>query len=204
MKALALHLFAFFAHLGGLGLVLLGMLDSSFLFLPLGNDLLLVGLTAAHPSRMLYYAGMAALGSLLGCLLIDLICRAGGEAGLARLLPKRRVEYVKKRMETRAGWVLAAAAMLPPPFPFTPFVAGAAAFEYPRPKLFGILAPTRLARFVLVGLLAMWFGRRILKWAQSPLLRGFLIGLAVVSIVGSAYSVWRLIRNSRAAQKQAA
>ena len=39
----------FFYALGGVGLVLLGTLDSSFLMLPLGNDLLVVALTAHHP-----------------------------------------------------------------------------------------------------------------------------------------------------------
>lgn len=201
MKALALHLFAFFAHLGGWGLILLGAMDSSFLFLPLGNDLLLVGLTAAQPSRLWYYAAMATVGSLLGCALLDVVSRKGGEVGLSKLLPERRIEYIRKRMEKRAGWMVAAAAMLPPPFPFTPFVAGAAAFEYPRTRLFGILAPVRLARFMVVALLAAWFGRRILGWAKSPVLHGFLIGLAVVSVAGSAYSVWRLVKNSRSAKR---
>ena len=56
----------FFAHLGGFGLLLLGILDSSFLFMPLGNDLLVVALTAQRHNRMLYYAAMASAGSVIG------------------------------------------------------------------------------------------------------------------------------------------
>ncbi len=70
-------------------MLLLGILDSSFLFAPLGNDLLVVAMTA-HPSPampgLLYYAGMSTIGSVLGCLLVDVILRhAAGEKGLERL-----------------------------------------------------------------------------------------------------------------------
>lgn len=75
-------LFFLVGKFGGLGLLAIGALDSSFLFMPFGNDLLLIGLTAHHPARMPYYAGMAALGSMLGSLTIDCVSRKGGEKGL--------------------------------------------------------------------------------------------------------------------------
>src|SRR6266540_1985280 len=102
--------------MGGVGLILMGLLDSSFLFMPLGNDLLVLGLTANHPRRLLYYASMATVGSLAGCALIDWISRKGGEEGLSRVLPKRRIEYVKRKVSKNAGWPLAVAALMPPPF----------------------------------------------------------------------------------------
>jgi len=40
-KGIVRHLFAVFAHLGGLGVLLLSVLDSSPVLIPLGNDLLL-------------------------------------------------------------------------------------------------------------------------------------------------------------------
>jgi membrane protein YqaA with SNARE-associated domain len=52
--------------MGAFGLAGLGLLDSSFLFLPLGNDLLLVLLTAGKPGLFWYYALMSTLGSKLG------------------------------------------------------------------------------------------------------------------------------------------
>ena len=50
----------------GIGLLVLGILDSSFLFAPLGNDLLVVAVTARHRDipEMLYYAGMSTVGSV--------------------------------------------------------------------------------------------------------------------------------------------
>ena len=58
--------------LGGPGLLIIGFLDSSFLSFPEVNDLLLVGMVMRHPHRLPYYAGMATLGSVLGCLAIYL------------------------------------------------------------------------------------------------------------------------------------
>ena len=46
MHELIRHALHFFGRMGGFGLIRFGILDSSFLFLPLGNDLLLIVLTA--------------------------------------------------------------------------------------------------------------------------------------------------------------
>jgi hypothetical protein len=56
---LASRLFVIFVHLGGFGLLALGVLDSSFLVMPLGNDLLVIALTARNHGAMLYYAAIA-------------------------------------------------------------------------------------------------------------------------------------------------
>ena len=42
MHSLVRQVFHYFLRMGGFGLVGFGILDSSFLFLPLGNDLLLL------------------------------------------------------------------------------------------------------------------------------------------------------------------
>lgn len=125
MKAIAEHLFLVFTHLGGFGL---GVLDSSFLlFVPFGNDLLVIAMSARRHSLMPYYASMAAAGSLLGCALMDALARKGGEKGLENHVPARRLNYVKKQVKKNASWALSFAALMPPPFPFTGFVAAAAA-----------------------------------------------------------------------------
>src|SRR5450759_4338551 len=63
MHVLLRPLFAFFLHIGGFGLVILGVLDSSFFFLPFGNDLLLVVLVARHHGYLPLYVLAASLGS---------------------------------------------------------------------------------------------------------------------------------------------
>ena len=56
----------FIFQLGYFGPRVMGTLDSSFLILPFGNDLVVVGLVAAHPHRVVGYVAMAALGSTIG------------------------------------------------------------------------------------------------------------------------------------------
>ena len=197
MKGLLLNLAAFFASLGGFGLLLLGVLDSSFLFMPLGNDLLVVALTARHHTRMPYYALMAAAGSVLGCLFTDWVSRKGGEKGLETRVKGRTLAYVKRKVDKKAGPALALASLMPPPFPFTPFVVVLAALQYPRPKLLGIVAAARLVRFVAEGFLAIWFGKRILEMAGVPAVQSTIIGLVVISMAGSVYSIYSWVQSSR-------
>ncbi len=197
MRGFLHHIVVVLFHMGGFGLLAMGVLDSSFLFMPLGNDLLVIAMTARRRELMPYYAAMAAVGSTLGCLLLDIVFRKGGEEMLAKHVSSQRLKYVRDQVERRAGWALAFAALMPPPFPFTPFVAASAALEYPRKKLLAVIAGSRLVRFSAEGTLAIFFGRRILKIAQSPVVTYGVIVLIVVSVAGSAFEVVRWIRRSR-------
>uniref|UniRef100_Q01UU0 Membrane protein n=1 Tax=Solibacter usitatus (strain Ellin6076) TaxID=234267 RepID=Q01UU0_SOLUE len=199
MRHLAQVLGVFFWKLGGPGLLLLGILDSSFLFAPLGNDILVVAMSAHSHSTvsMLYYALMSTVGSVLGCLLVDVVLRRAGEKGLENHLPKKRLEYVKCKVQKNAAWALVLASIAPPPFPFTPFIMAAAALQYPRWRMAGIVGAARMVRFTTLGVLALLFGRRILRWVQSPTLQWMLLGLTVVCVIGSIISVIGWIRRSR-------
>ena len=105
------------------------------------------------------YASMATVGSVTGSMIVDFISRKGGEQGLHRVLPEKRIEYVKRRVRTRAGYAIAAAACFRRPFPFTPFVAAAAALQYPRWRMIALLLSARMLRFSLIGLLGISSGR---------------------------------------------
>jgi membrane protein DedA with SNARE-associated domain len=115
--------------------------------IPLGNDLLLIVLTARRHALLFYYAAMATAGSVAGCLIMDLSSRGGGEKGLKSTIGDKRTEYVKKRVNRHGGWALAVAALMPQPFPFTPFVAGAAALQYPRKNCSASLRSAGLCDF---------------------------------------------------------
>lgn len=197
LRAFALHLGAILASLGGFGLFLFGILDSSFLFLPLGIDLLLVTLTARHHDRMLYYAAMCAAGSVVGCFTTDWLSRKGGEAGLHGRVSRRRLAYVQRHVENRGGVALAAASMMPPGFPFTIVIVVAAALKYPRAKLLGIIAVFRFFRFAIEGMLAIYFGPKILELADLPAVHWVIFGVVVASIVGSAWSLYTWFRKSK-------
>lgn len=193
LRALAL----FFFSLGGFGLLLLGILDSSFLFMPLGNDLLVIVLTARRHELVLYYAGMAALGSVLGVAITDWVSRKSGKKGLEGDKKSRRLAYVERKVKQHGALALATAALMPPPFPFTPFIIVASALQFPRRKLLLIIAGCRAIRFVVEGTLAVIYGRSIIRMAQSPWVEKFILALVVISIAGSAFSIAGWVRKGQ-------
>jgi hypothetical protein len=197
VHSLVRSLFLFFAHLGPFGLLLLGVLDSSFLFMPLGNDLLLVALTARRHGMLPLYVIMAATGSAIGCWLLDLLMRRKGEEGLKRMMPPKRVEYLKRKIGERAGLALAVASLAPPPFPFTPVVAAASAFQYPRARLLTVIAAMRVVRFAIIGALAIKFGRHILRIAQEPAFHWAVLIFLAICLIGSAISIRGWVVRSR-------
>lgn len=196
MHSLIRQLAAFFLHLGAFGLVFVGILDSSFLFLPVGNDLLFVVLVIRHHEYLPLYVAAASLGSATGVLLLDLVCRKGGEEGLKKMMSRRRLDYLKKKFSQNAAVPLVVACLAPPPFPFTAVIAAASAFQFSRPRLLGYVFASRVVRFTLIGFAAIRFGRRILRIANSPEFTWFMVGFSVLCVVGSTLSVVRWIRLS--------
>src|SRR5260221_12331627 len=117
------HLLTFLVQYGAFGLFLLAVADDSFLFLPIGSDLLTVVLVARRHGQFPVYVLAAAAGSTIGVFLLDLICRKGGEAGLTRLVKPQRLERLKQRMQKHAAAALIVACLAPPPFPFGAYIA---------------------------------------------------------------------------------
>jgi membrane protein YqaA with SNARE-associated domain len=188
---------------GGLGLLTLGTFDSSPMVVPMGNDILVLALSARYHERVLYYVAMATVGSLIGCFATDWISRRS-ESGLMKAVPGKYLGYIRRQVEKRAGLTLVVASLMPPPFPFTAFVAAAAAFRYPRIKLLSFIGVGRFVRFAIEAALAIHYGRWIIKQAESPLLDHVMIALIVISIGASVFSIYQLSEgNKRAAQHAA-
>jgi membrane protein YqaA with SNARE-associated domain len=186
-------LFQIAYHAGSLGLFVVGILDSSFLFLPLGNDFLMLGLSARHHERVPLYVVAATAGSVLGIVLTLWLSKKGGEK-LAKGRKGRTWKYVEKHMKENAGWALTVGSLMPPPFPFTLFVAAAGALRVPLKKVLPFVAAGRLLRFTIEGVLAILYGRWILSLANSRALKITMVCMIVIAIGGSAYSVYGWIR----------
>jgi membrane protein YqaA with SNARE-associated domain len=179
-------LFQIAYHAGSLGLFVVSILDSSFLFLPLGNDFLMLGLSARHHERVPLYVAAATAGSVLGIVLTLWLSKKGGER-LAKGRKGRTWKYVEKHMKENAGWALTVGSLMPPPFPFTLFVAAAGALRVPLKKVLPFVAAGRLLRFTIEGVLAILYGRWILSLANSRALKVTMIFMIVIAIGGSAY-----------------
>lgn len=189
-------------HAGISGLLIVGLLDSSFLILPFGNDVLMIALSAHHHKMVPLYALAATAGSVLGCWLTVWLS-GKGEEQLRRRVSGKRLKYIEAKVKTQAGWMIAFASVMPPPFPFTTFVAAAAAFDYPKKRMFSIIGGARFARFAVEGWLAIVYGTAILRFLSSRELKFVVISLVVLSIAGSAYSIYKWIRSSSPKRKKA-
>jgi membrane protein YqaA with SNARE-associated domain len=195
MQAILHSLAHFFFSLGGVGLLLLGILDSSFLMLPLGNDLLLVALTARNSAHMYYYAAMATLGSTVGVCFCHYVCSRMGEKALGK--KTRRLAYVEGKVEKYGGLAIGVAALAPPGFPFTPFIVVPSVLHYPVKKMAAIIFVCRAVRFLVEGELARVYGRNLLNMAKSPVVTEAVIVLVAVSVVGSGISILGWVRKAR-------
>ena len=77
-------------QMGYWGPFVLGTLDSSFLFVPVGNDILIVALVAGHHRDFWIYVLSGVCGSLCGVFLLDLVARKLGEAGVQKITGRKR------------------------------------------------------------------------------------------------------------------
>lgn len=175
---------AFAGGLGAPGLFLISFLDSSVLTFPIINDLLLIELSIQHPARMPLYAFMAALGSVLGCLLLYFIARKGGEAFFHRKAGKH-AHAIRHWVEQNGFLGMLIAALLPPPTPFKIFVLAAGVFEVPLFSYTSAITIARLFRYFGIGYLAIRYGADAMPYLMQHklLVTAALIGLVVVSYV---------------------
>ena len=174
-------------HLGGIGLIPLGLLDSSVVPLPGSMDVALILLSAHVKHLWLYYAAMATAGSVLGGFVTYRLARKGGEQALTKRFPKRKVEKVLKTFERWGFAAIAVPAVLPPPFPLVPFVIAAGAMQYSLAKFLTAMTFGRFVRYTLLAFLGATYGRQILSLfshhAYATIFIALGIGTAVVIIV---------------------
>src|SRR3979490_3408021 len=114
-------------RMGGPGLVLLGIADNSVVPLTGSMDVLTIWLAARHREPWPYYALMATLGAVIGGHITYSLARKGGKQAMERKLSKRRAAKVYETFERWGFWAVAIPALLPPPFPFVPFLISAGA-----------------------------------------------------------------------------
>ncbi|MBI3654174.1 MAG: VTT domain-containing protein [Acidobacteria bacterium] len=183
--------FAWVRKLGSLGLFLLGILDSSFLFLPFGNDLLLIALVSSQRTSKIWilYVLSAALGSLVGVFFVDLMARKMGEQGLEKFVKANKIKRLKAKMEKNAGRVIFVATLMPPPFPFTAAVMTASALQTPRKVVFTAIVFGRLVRFTVEAILALYFGRQVHRFLESDVMNYVVYGFITIAVIGSIISI---------------
>jgi membrane protein YqaA with SNARE-associated domain len=191
-------LFRLLFHIGYFGPLVMGILDSSFLVLPFGNDLVVVGLVAQHHKGLPWYVLSAACGSTVGAFLLAVVSRKLGEEGIRRMAGDKSYEKLKRRIGQRSGLAVGVAGLAPPPFPFTTVIAAVSALGYPIWKTLVINFLARGVRFVILGVLALKFGTQILNIAKSPAFEWSMVAFVLLCLVASVYSIVHWMRKPQA------
>lgn len=169
-------------RMGGPGLVVLGVADNSVIPLTGSMDVLLIWLAARHREPWPYYAFMATLGAVIGGYITYAIARKGGKETMERKLSKRRARRVSRAFERWGFGAIAIPALLPPPFPFVPFLVAAGAMQYSPARFLGALTLGRAVRYSIGAFLGFHYGIHILRFFShyyKPAM-AILIGLAVI------------------------
>src|SRR5215208_1053127 len=165
-------------YLAAPAMIIIGALDSSLLSLPEINDYLVVGRCYKYPGAAFYFPLFAAAGSVIGCNLLYTIVRRGGQAVLRKRFKLQQIKRVERAYERFGFLAIGIPAILPPPLPFKIFVATAGALEYPRWKFLLTVMIARSLRYYVEGVLAVFYGRRVLLFMKDN-------GLVIISIVAT-------------------
>ena len=184
--------------IGGPGLFIIAFLDSSFLSLPEINDLLVITMVIENPERMPYYALMATLGSITGCLVLYVLGYRGGQAVLERRFGGPKLDRAMALSKKYGVLAVALPAILPPPAPFKVFVLLAGVARVPWLKFAVAVGLGRGLRYFGEGWLAVRYGDRAIVLLEENSVFVSLVLAAMVFVGGIAFFLWSSRRRSDA------
>jgi membrane protein YqaA with SNARE-associated domain len=184
--------------LSPLGVLVLAVLDSTMIFfLPAALDTAVIVMSARDKDMFWIYPLVAVIGSVIGSAGTFMFGQKLGEPGLKRFIPEGKLKKVRRRIDDKGVVAMGATAVLPPPFPLTPFVLTSGALGLDRRKFFLTLGAMRFLRFFAESLLAVVYGRRILSWLRSDVFEYVIVSMMILALAGTAITIVRMIRKTR-------
>ena len=153
---------------GGLGLLVIGLVDSS-LIPTLGSlDIFNAVLAARHRDLWWYYAAMSTAGSVIGAYIMYRMAAKAGTGWLQKKLGERRFARIERVL---ARWGVAAvvvSVVAPPPFPSSAFFVAAGALEFPVRKFMLAVIAGRAFRYGMVAWITSHYSRGIIRFFRHP------------------------------------
>jgi membrane protein YqaA with SNARE-associated domain len=189
MHRLVERIQAFALALGLPGVFLIAFLDSSFLSFPEVVDFVIVIAITAEKNRIILYPLLATLGSTAGCFALYLVGVKGGEAFLRRRMHERHVDRALAVVQRHGLLTIIVPSLLPPPFPFKPFVLAAGVAG---------IRPIDFVLAVLLGRGLRYYGEGLLAFFYGDQAKAFItqnvapvsIGLAALILAGGVGWIW--------------
>jgi membrane protein YqaA with SNARE-associated domain len=180
------------------GVVVLAALDSTLFFsLPFGIDAAVIILAARMRELWWLVPLLATAGSVAGATLTFWMGVKIGEQGLERWVPRRRLTAIRARVREKGAIALAVLDLIPPPFPFTPFVLAAGALDVTPRTFFVTLTVCRVFRFGLEAALALVYGKRIMTLLDSDLFHDIVTFFIAIAIALTVLSLVQVVRATR-------
>ncbi len=192
-----------FITLGGPGLILLGLLDSSVIPIPGSMDAMTIVLSAHQRAWWPYYAMMATVGSVVGAYVTYRLARKQGDKALHRRLSPRNAKRVTETFEKWGFGAIALPALLPPPMPMVPFVIAAGALQYSPRKFLAAMTLGRILRYCILAYLGAVYGRKIFAvvLAHGEVTLAVTIAAAIVVALGFVLMRFRKKRQALASAR---
>lgn len=153
------HLNQYLLLLGVPGMLAIAFLDSAAVPMMGVSDAAVLVLAWQRPMQVLPIILAATIGSMLGCLVLYKVGRAGGEKGLARFNPERRAR-VKQKLDRNAFVAVMAGVAAPPPFPAKLVILAAGAFGVRRVRFANGVFVGRLLRYSVLAYAGARFGNQ--------------------------------------------
>ena len=173
---------------GAWGILVLSMMDSSFVPMPAFIDLALMGAAALSPQNAVGYAIAAVIGSTAGVLVVYGLARSGRYAAGGE---SKRIAWAEDFLQKRGTVALMASALMPAPFPFKVVVLASGYLRQPLPSMIIGVGGGRIIRFGAEAYLAARYGEQIAAAVQAngPLV-GLVLALVIVA-VGFGFYRWQ-------------
>ena len=196
-------LWTWIRHLGGPGLILLGLADNTpFVSAPAGSmDVVLIFLSAANHGLWAYYAFMASAGEVAGGYLTYRLAAKGGQETLEKKAGKSLAGRIYRQFEKHGLLVLFVGSILPPPFPFTSLLMTAGVMQYPQRRFLSVLAIGRSLRFFAEAFLARTYGRELAAFFSRHYQPVVYVLLSLVFTAGIGFLIYFGLRRPGANQK---
>jgi len=149
---------------GPLGVFFIAIIDSAGIPVVGGVDGLVILFAVQAPESAYFIAAIAALGSVIGSLILFYFARRGGEAYFERHAQTRRGARMKRWFLEYGLLTVLVPAMVPIPMPLKLFIIGSGAFQVNVFAFTAVLIAARIPRYFALAWLGKRLGRQTLPY----------------------------------------